>query len=70
MVDIQQRALGAFEEQLLAAFHRVEQVGRRVADQWLEPAGVFDVLSRDRRRVEVVDDPAAQTGQAASSSAR
>ena len=60
VVDVEQCPLGAFEQDSLARFDRVEQIGRRVGDERLQPLGVALVLAGDlsRRRTAVAAWPA------------
>ena len=52
MVDVEQGALGALEEQPLARLDGVEEIAGRVRDEGAEPVGVAAVLGEDLRGVE------------------
>ena len=47
MVDVEQRALGPFEQKAAASFQGMMQPGRRITHERSEPIGVSQVLFRD-----------------------
>ena len=52
MIDVQQRALGALEEDPLAGVHGVQQVGGGVGHEGPQPLGITLVLGIDFRGVQ------------------